>query len=512
MQYEKLISTSDHLIEFHPVAKEIEKLAEGGFRCNPKDYLLIRDSESPDITKKRLEKFAPLNAMGAALKYLRVCQDSGNIEISSESLPGDSEIWQKFLNDVDGSGKDLKSFVIDCFEQCSKTKYCFVKIDLPYLEIPESLSLYQYENLPKNKPYLSAIAIEDILSYSASLDGIDWIKYKNLERVDSPFEKSIYNLHFLIIDDEKIEIFTYSDVIPDPSGKLEKYKIAETLPGGKKRYKNIDKSSQPSLIESFPHNRGKCPVVKMELPDILWQANQVYKSQAVVYGLYMNLLHTAANAGFVQKWGKPYLQGNDKSGGMQNIPVPKEALREIVQRYAEKMGDESILMMESFNFEELKGSSIEVQERIVDRIVNYIFNTIIYKQNILTGKTTIESGLSKEFDRESQTLSLKANGTQIINFTRVLLRHVARALGISDDSELEAIAVTGQDKFYLAPVGQSIETIERLHDLGNSIIPKSLIKESLSQLASSLVENATQSEKAQIESEIAEIIERYSSN
>lgn len=507
--YKQLASKSNFLKLFHPVADEIDKLADGGFKLDPTDYLLIRDDEDAKITKKRSQKFAPKNALGAALKYLRICQESGTVNIDIDKLPGDRDIWSKFLNNCTGSEKTIKEFAIDIFETATKVKYAFVKVDLPYIEVPEDAYLNEesaiaYQINRDRAPYLSAIPIQDVLSWEEESGGLAWIKYRWIECLESPLSETIYNYHFFIIDNDSINEFVYENVQVDSDRQITKIWDGSKN-RGKGTYRKIENDEMPSRDRAFPHNRGRCPVIKFELPDSLWQANQVYMAQRVMHGMTMNMLHTTANAGFIQKWGKPYLaSGGGNQGSVSFSPVPQEVLTEVVQKYAKHMGDESIMMMDSFNFEEVRGDSIDVQSRQIDDMATFIFNTIIYKQSILDASVKAgSSGLSKEFDRESQVLALKANGSKIIGLIQSILKHVARCFPSYSEDAIAGISVEGMNQFNLRPVSATLEVVERLLSLPSDRVPTEVVGESLKQFAIALLENASQEDKQRVIDAIA---------
>jgi hypothetical protein len=507
LNYKNLNTKSDFLKYFQPIADEIEKLANGGIKLKAEDYLLVRDHEKADIKKARVKKFAPKNVLGAALKYLRIFQESGAIQFDVDNLPGDSAYWETFISSVDGTDKTLKEFVIDIFETATKVKYAFVKVDLPYTDLPEQISLYDAETTLKNViPFLTEISIADVLSYSCDIgDNLDWIKYRHIEAIEDPLQGTIYNYDILIVDKETIQRFTFPNVQLKEDGTVNKI-FDPSINRGNGGYRQIKPTDEPIMHPVIRHNRNACPILKFELPDSLWQANQVYKTQAVIHGLGMNMLHTLANAGFIQKWGEPYLLDRSNFDGTM-MPTPPNILAEKLnvsqknEQTVKSLGDESVILMNKFSFEEITGSSIEIQDKILKDMCDYIFNTIIYKQNILNKTVNIQTGTAKEFDREAQTLALKANGKKIIALTQQILKQVARCQLNISDKEINSISVTGMSEFNLKPVDSALDTVTKLHALKPDI-PGSLWELALIQLAVALTENDSQAFKQDILADI----------
>ncbi|XAI95755.1 hypothetical protein [Dolichospermum phage Dfl-JY23] len=511
LNYKQLSSVSDDLKNYLPIAKQIAVIAQGGHELDPHDYLLIRDEESPGVTKKRVEKFAPENYLGAAVRLQRILQKSGVLEIKSESLPGDIAVWESFFNRVDKRNSSLKDFVIDVFTEALINKYCYVQIELSRLDFDTVTQAEAEGILATRKPYYFKIPLQSIMVEKCDGDTIEWIKYKRLDKIDNPFDKTIYNMTYVLLDEQHITTWTFYDIILNDSGEISKI-WDQSLDYGKGGYRYIDKDKDKADPVSFSHNRGSCPVVRYRMDESLYMADQVYLAQKMIYGLSMNLFHTAANAGFVQKWIRPYIAGNDtriskESGGASYIPLPKEALNEIIKKYAESLGDESVIMADFFTFEELAGTSVEMQIGLIERLRNYIFTAILFNNAKFEQSTSdTQSGAAKEIDFYVQNLALKDHGSGIVEFTRSLLIHTAKAFGYDSG---DSIVVSGMDRYDVRPIEQVLTLIERLFKLPQQAIPKDLLIESMSQLSRLIIENTTFEYKNELNNAIINNIEQY---
>ncbi|QLF85078.1 hypothetical protein [Nostoc phage YongM] len=511
LNFSQLSVVSDELKEYLPIAKDISTVAKGGHELDPHEYLLIRDDESPGVTKKRVEKFAPENYLGAAIRLQRILQKSGVLEIKSESLPGELTVWENFFNKVDKRNSSLKDFVIDVFTEALINKYCYVQIELSKLDFDTVTEAEAESILSTRKPYYFKIPLQSIMVEKCDGDKIEWIKYKRVDKIDNPFDKTKYNMTYVLIDDEHITTWTYYDVILNDSGDISKI-WDQTLEYGKGSYRYIDKDKDKADPVSFKHNRGSCPVVRYRMDDSLYMADQVYLAQKMIYGLSMNLFHTASNAGFIQKWIRPYIAGNDtriskESGGASYIPLPKEALAEIIKKYAESLGDESVIMADFFTFEELAGTSVEMQIGLIDRLRNYIFTAILFNNAKFEQTTSdTQSGAAKEIDFYVQNLALKDHGSGIVEFTRSLLAETAKAFGYDSGGE---IVVSGMDRYDVRPIENVLALMERLFKLPQSAIPKELLIESMSQLTRLIIENTTFEYKNTLNDVIIDSIDTY---
>jgi hypothetical protein len=533
LNYKSLNVRSDHFKNILPVIHDIQKVAKGGHELDPHDYLLIRDNEDPQITSKRVEKFAPENYFGAAVRLQRIHQKSGVIEIKPDSLPGvmlndnknDSgvnwlSLWENFFTSVDKKNNSLKDFVLDVFTQALVCKYAYVQVELENIsedQIETNQAIAEEIQILR-KPYYFHLPVSSIMAEKNNGDSLEWVKYKRLDIVDDPFYKTIYNMTYVLIDNEHISEWTFYDVLVD-SGEILKI-WDSTLNNGKGGYRTIKPEEDYADVVSIAHRRGACPVVKYKMDDSLWMADQVYLAQKIIYGLSMNMLHTASNAGFIQKWLRPYIAGNDtriskESGGASYIPLPKEALGEIIKKYAESMGDESVIMADFFTFEEVKGDSVVMIEKLIDRLKNYIFTTILFN-NARFEQTSSDqqSGTAKEIDFYVQNLALKDHGSNIIEFTKNLIKHTSRAFGFTDLSVLSGVNVSGMDRFDIRPLDNVLELLERILKLPNVtlLLPEELLIEIMSQLSRLIVENTTYEYKNDLDSAIIKKVQAYLSS
>jgi hypothetical protein len=523
LNYKSLNTRSDYFKNIIPVIEDIQMVAKGGHELDPSDYLLIRDEEHPQITAKRVEKFAPENYFGAAVRLQRIHQKSGVIEIKPDSLPGVTSgedwlsTWEKFFSAVDKKNNSLKDFILDTFTKALIGKYSYVQIELDNLPEDQTITNQAIADDIRGirKPYFFHIPISSIMSEKVNGDSIEWIKYKRLDIVDDPFNKTVYNMTYVLIDDEHISEWTFYDVLTE-SGEITKI-WDRTLNQGRGGYRAIKSDDDYADVISIAHRRGVCPVVKYQMDDSLWMADQVYLAQKIIYGLSMNMLHTASNAGFIQKWLRPYIAGNDtriskESGGASYIPLPKEALSEIIKKYAESLGDESVIMADFFTFEEVKGDSVVMIEKLIDRLKNYIFTTILFN-NARFEQTTADtqSGTAKEIDFYVQNLALKDHGSNIIEFTKNLLKHTARAFGFTNRDDISHINVSGMDRFDIRPIDNVLGLLERTLKLPNAnlLLPDELLIEIMSQLSRLVIENSTYEYKNKLDSAIIKKVQTY---
>ncbi len=514
LSYKNLNTRSDYFNEFLPIAKEIESLSKGGHALTPADYVLFRDNEPPNAMKKRIEKFAPENYFGAAIRLQRVHQKSGELEVKEESLPGDISIWEDFFTRVDKKNNSLKDFVIDVFSKALVTKMSYVQVELDYLLDTDTNLAIAEEILKERRPYYFHVPLQCIMSEEFDGNNLLWVKYKRIDVNDTPFTGTIYNMTFVLADDQHITYWTFENIKYDDEFNITQI-WDQSLNYGKGGYRKIKPEEDFAIPLSIDHGRKACPVLKYEMDDSLWMSDQVYLAQKIIYGLSMNMIHTASFAGFIQKWIRPYIAGNDtrvskESGGASYIPLPKEALSEIIKKYAESLGDESVIMADFFTFEEVKGDAVIMIQNLIDRLKNYIFTTILFNNaRFESTKVDTQSGTAKEIDFHVQNLALKDHGSNIIEFTKNLLSHTARAMGHTDRVLLSTINVTGMNRFDVRPVQQILDVIERLFKIPTAVIPPDLLIEAMNQLSRLIIENTTYEYKNQLNTVIIDKINTY---
>lgn len=518
LNYNQLQSKSDYFNQSLPELKEIQTLAKGGRKLKAEDYLLIRDYEKEEITAKRKENFAPLNYLGAAVRLQKVNQNSGSLDVDNSSLPGDTNFWKGLLSKF-----KFKDFILDVFEEALITQVCYVQIEnqLLDLNIPvEELNKAQEEELKKQNenlfyPYAFMIPIQSIMGEKIIDNEIKWIKYKRIIVLDSPFSKTKYNMQYILIDDTHTTIWEYEDITLDGDGNI-KLIWDQRINNGKGAYRKIDKLKDLAKPLSIEHGRDRCPVIRYKITDSLYMADQVKDAQRLIYGLVMNGIHTVRNAGFVQKWGQPYNGGiasSRDSGGVSFMPLPKEALANMAQQTADMLGDESFLYLQHLSFEEIQGTSVEVNLKIVDFLRKYIFTSILFNDSQFekTGdKIDSQSGRSKEIDFHIQNLALKKHGSTLIDFSVQLLQQFCFAIGFNNDSgQLDKINVSGMDKFDILPLETALELVERLFALPKEGIPEEILSESLIQLSRLMVQNDADEYKTTLDNAIIKKVKDY---
>jgi hypothetical protein len=516
LSYKELQVKSDSFQANLPELEEIQTLSKGGRKLKPEEYLLIRDYEKKDITQKRKENFSPLNYLGAAIRLQKVNQNSGSLEIDKSSLPGDSEFWRGFLDKF-----KFKDFILDVFEEALITQKCYVQIENPVinLNIPsENLNLAQLEELKRDNkqafyPYAFIIPIQSIMSQKVVDGEIQWIKYRKLVSIDNPFKKTTYNLEYILLDKEHTSIWTFENVLVDHCGDIKQIWDSK-INQGRGGYRMINKEKDFASVQSQPHGRIKCPVIYYSVTDSLYMADQVKDAQRLIYGLMMNCIHTVRNAGFVQKWGQPYVGGvssSRDSGGVSYMPLPKQALDEMVKQTAEMLGDESFLYLQHLSFEEITGSSVDVVLGIIEFLRKYIFTSILFNdsqfEKSTANKVDSQSGRSKEIDFHIQNLALKKHGSTLIDFSRILLQHFCYAIGL--ESQTPDINVSGMDKFDILPLEMSLELVERLFALPKEAIPEEILSEALIQLSRLMISNDSDEYKALLDSAIINKVKDY---
>jgi hypothetical protein len=321
-------------------------------------------------------------------------------------------------------------------------------------------------------------------------------------------------MQYIVLDDEHITVWEFKDIKVDDSGCVSKI-WDQSLNMGEGMYRNIDKEKDIASPVSIAHGRGKCPIVRYEISDSLYMTDQVADAQRLIYGLMMNLIHTARNSGFVQKWGEPYglgISGSREAGGVSFMPMPQQAVNAALSEISKLMGDESFLFMNKFAFEEIQGTSVDTLMKIIDSLKMYIFTSILFNDSQFEkgdGAVDPQSGRSKEIDFYIQNQALKKHGSTLIEFATKLLQGISRAFGITQRKQLRSISVSGMDKFDILPLDISLGLVERLFKLPKEALPSELLSEAMIQLSRLILTNDTYEYKNQLDDAILKKVDEY---
>lgn len=483
---EALETSHPHFESNKDYLHQITEMCEGGVSVakNLNDYLLVRDDEPSEIKRKRAEKFITRNHLGSAIRLQRTKLSTGSLNVDQDSLPGDKKRWQDFLPNVDKKGKHLKDFLLDAIEQALQTQYVFCLIDKPVVQIPTGVNQAQLDNylkankLDEKSPHLILLNPLQVIHYDESDEGVNWIKFKQLIPIAQPLGETLYNLVYVLVDNQHYTTFTFENVKLNENGV-----ITQIWDRVKQQYRSFDKDKDLAAPKSIAHNRGATPITKLEIPNSLYTASQAYLAQKVIYGLDANLLHTTVNSGFIQKWGQPFLISN---GTSLAAPVP-EYLQKAMKEFQTNMGDESFLAAEQFSFAELKGDSIAIQQEVIKSLEKYIYSVISMGIASAEPQTLEQSGVSKQMDHYLANQTLVNLGAILTQFAGQVLKQVGRALGIKDESALSLIKVEGLDDFDLDSISSKLEIVERMAKLPGApsiIVPAALFEDAVTDLAS----------------------------
>lgn len=470
----------------------IENLVAGGHETNKKkrNYLLIRDDEDPKITAKREEKFFTRNHLASAIRLQRTKLGTGKLDYP-EKLPGSMDVWNDFFSNADGQGTDFKEVLLEAFEQALTYRRVFAIVDIPPSEEQPSNArqqeLIEQARIAKGDtslPYIILLPTSNVINWHEDAKGISWLKYKIVSCNTQPVGPAITSVMWIIVDREHITIYGLDDVQLNEEGEVIRIKQGEAYRAF------LQAEDRIPVLYREAHNRGTIPVEKIELPPSMWTVNQCYLAQKMLYSLDCNLLHSTVNAGFIQKWLEPYFQQ-----GTSAIQLPPDVTKKLMEEVQKVQGDESTLAVKSFNFAEVEGKSIGTQLTVIEEISKYIYSTISLNIASVSREVLEQSGRSKQLDMYLQEITLSNYGVLLVKFGESVLRHVARALGISSNEELTQITLKGLDDFTVEGVEEALERLELASKVTQITLPPLVVKMLVRDLLSTASRNSSNEER-----------------
>lgn len=465
-----------------PTLLKIHDLASGGHQIEAHKHLYLkpRPGEEPELYKLRLEKFTYTNQLGGAIAQQVSKLSSGTLSISG--LPDDDQFWSKFREATDGKKRDERSLLSEIFRNGLKFRHVYLHVDKPYSEIrPETK---QQEDLLKLNPYVCIYSPLDVINWGGDDNGgeLEWIKVRQLSQVASPFSASLTVATWTFID--KTHCAKYSAFV-----KLGKNgTIVEILNA---KGETIDSGSDARVElprPPVPHNVGGLPVIKFELPEDLYVADQVYLKALEHLNLENSRYDTAMMSGYVQRTWKPHVRPDND---LDNTFVDSEDELQTGNQY---------VLKGEFEFSEAQGTSITTVSALLQEIRDYIQDAIGMARASASKGAVEQSGISKKMDFVVQELVLRAYGSLLCACYQDLLQLVGRMAGRSPE-ELASYSVTGLDSFDIDSLESALAIAVELLQVEEKVPPTAL-KLFYQQLSGLLVKNASAEQQQEINQQL----------
>ena len=475
MIYPEYISF-EKLEEAHPEVENnrnmfdtIDTLLEGGKKLfdNIEQYLVKKPDEDDDIYKFRKKIFTYEPLLGKCLAQLmnRLVQANYVVEgLPKEGTEG--EFWKTIRENLDGQGTKEKDFLEDLFFTILKYRRAFILVDKP-----------EYEQKPKNlkeeldmgiHPYAIVYGQNTVTHYKETDGKLDWIKIRKIIHDYSPIGDTKHYLEWTFIDKETMATYKIEVEKEDRPGCGCQWtpKIPDNVPARKLK----DKGKTPVKLQNqINHERGKIPVIKVELPQNLYVTKEAFYLALEHIRIHNNLTYTATVAGQIQRLFTPMAEDPNHTVDLESAKL--------------QTGNDRVLIGQNFSYNETTGAAIDTissySARIESRIRDIIFSNGMSNEG---GRPMQESGVAKGMDFKSQEQALQKYGEYLMNSLESIYRMIA-SQRVQSEELVRKISVSGMNEFVLDSIDVKIErmiTLEQLDidipDTGMRLIMEDLIR------------------------------------
>lgn len=384
-----LESQKTDYIELLPTLNTISDLVKGGNILYKKrrEYLKRRPGEEAELYNLRLEKFTYTPVLGNAIRETVSRMATSTLHVSG--LPGNDSFWKAFREATDGDKRNEFDLLLKIFRELLQYKSVFVFVDKPSSPVrPRN----RREELALGlNPYVVLYRPQEVTNWQPG----KWVKIRQIEEVADPFGQNQTIATWTFIDDQSVARYS-SPVKLAADGS-----IKEVLqPPNAENEPTVPLDGEPVV-----HGYGRLPVIRYELPDELWTANQAYLKALQHLNIENAWTDTAMMAGYVQRLFQPL------------DPVPDGDIHttyEDDERSSIVSDNAHILVGKQFKFNEIQGSCLEtLSEHVLKEIVQQIRGIISLGGLSGTKGALEQSGLSKSFDYAQFNDSLKGYGKSV---------------------------------------------------------------------------------------------------
>jgi hypothetical protein len=427
----ELVGTSLDYAEEIEEYNLIKSLYKGDVDCYKTMLVPKRLEEKAIPYKQRLSQFVYTGIMAAAINEILTKFIQGNINVmgSTDVLTKVRGLIHKNSGEIMFLQKLLKHILL--YEDV----YVLITFSGEYVDGLEAQINSGYI------PNLQIINRPQVLIYEEA----EFAKIQTLKCKTSISGDVRYVYNWFVITNKVIEKFTYEC------------------------NKEISKADWSISIEGeiIEHNLGCMPLFKFCSPRESL-AEQLLPKQKQ-YTLIENGLNAAAYAAnMIQKVYTP---------AAEDISVPINDVN---------VGNEYLLKASKFEFAEIKGTSLEVQMKLLDRIENDVKHIAALSGLSFNKGNNISSGYSKSFENKNLEASLEGWGKVVINIYTKLLNIISCNIYGSKTE----VSIIGLDNFSQEAPEDLIKLLTDASKVKDELAP-SAYKQLTKRVSESLIESAT---------------------
>lgn len=442
--------------------KEIDLITSGGNKIREKvEYFLPRRrGEDAKTYELRLNKFTYLNLLGSAIN-----DQVSKISNSSLIVSGldNAKFWNEFRDNIDLKGKSEKHFLSNVLREILKFKKVYIHIDKP--NGGTNVVNKAQEEILNIRPYTVMYSAFQVINWEESRNGFKWIKIKQIQDIaPSPFEKAKKYCIWTIIDSKNILRY---------GAEVEVNAANEII---KVEGKNTDKDTKIKLIqEPIIHGYNEVPVVKVELPDEVWVADQA-ASKAIEHLRIDCSKYDLLTMAYFQRTYKTIQQPDSDLENsyidVNNTPPPS--------------GLQHLLELEKFEWNEPHGYVLPHLMESLRQIEGQIRDLVSQGGFSATEGNVRQSGISKEMDYYKEEAILKMYGEILIESYQNILNIAAKSM----NSNPKDISVTGFNDFNNNSLESDIEKLSLLAKIDFVNLKENMPKEAYKIIFSNIINKA----------------------
>lgn len=402
-----------------PALTDIDILVSGGYKLKShiKRYLPQRPGEDTVTYEHRLSKFTYLNILGTAINEQVHKLANGSLVVSN--IPNNN-LLAEFRESTDKSNTNEKQLLANSLREALKFKKVYLHVDKPIAPSkPLNKAHEEYLNL---NPYVTSYSAFQVTNWYESNGKLDWIKVRQIvEDTSNPLLGLVTKVRYTFIDNKYIVKYG-ADVELDKYGKITKVNG---------EYVN-DTTVIPIIGEPIQHGFNTIPVVKLELSNEAWVADQAVSKALEHLRIDCAKYDLMTMAYFQRTYKKVSTPDDDLSisyTDSEDKPLPT--------------GLQHVLELDSFEWNEPKGYILPHLMTSLEQIEDQV-RDLVSSGGISSSKgSTAQSGESKKVDYYKQEMLLRSYGELLCSKYQEVLQLVLKALGLTGYTP----SVTGLNKF-----------------------------------------------------------------
>lgn len=378
-------------------------LYEGGtkFLENVEKFLPKRAAESSKLYQERLKNAFYIGYVGPIIDFFISNLFALNAEINEQGSVAKSltPFYSEFMENVDLKETNINEFFKNIFTDVLKLQRAHIMVDFPRLpeEVPLPLTKKDEEDLNLNRAYLCYFPAESLIDwqYTSEIGNYKWVKFYTKQRYKESFDSSEVIRHTWCIYTET-EYFIY-EIDEDKEKKV------------------LNEGDVISLKASGLHSMSKfnrVPVYTVEVKEGLWVMNKLASIQTALFRLDCGL---------------------DWKEQQSHYAMPVITLKD-GNKFNQKLGESYYIKLqegETFDWTEPSGNMMEISLKRRQMLMEELHRSV--QQLSLSVKQTKsqtrQSGHSKEEDRHSTEVVLRAFGDIVRTAMQSLLNWVSAARG-----------------------------------------------------------------------------------